>query len=59
MAFVPDAELFNFVDNLDVEVESENLREEKSLSDTGCRDEKKKMMCGTLLLTLQMIGHVA
>ena len=42
MAFVPDAELSNFVDSLDVKVESENLREEKSLSDTGCRDENKE-----------------
>ena len=38
----PDAALNNFVDSLDVKVESENVREEKSLSDTGCTDEKRE-----------------
>ena len=42
MDIAPDDALINFVGNLDVKVESENVREEKSLSDTGCTDEKKE-----------------
>ena len=38
----PDAALSDFVDSLGIEVKSENVIEEKCLSDTGCTGEKRE-----------------